>query len=78
MVRKTPFIVAAAFRRRITDMDLEEGDRQRMAASARRQADRFKRRNPEFSYEWFYGAGGLDHWGDLPPDYPNSPRRVMS
>ncbi|MEV3901745.1 hypothetical protein AB0K11_05420 [Mycobacterium sp. NPDC050551] len=76
MVRKTPFIIAAAFRRRITDLDLDEDARERMAALARRQADRMKRRHPDFSYEWFYGACGLDHWGELPPDYP-SPQGPM-
>ncbi|MGA5464438.1 hypothetical protein [Mycobacterium sp. NPDC050041] len=72
VVRKTPFIIAAAFRRRITDLDLDEDARERMAALARRQADRMKRRHPDFSYEWFYGSCGLDHWGELPPEYPNS------
>ncbi|MDO3634442.1 hypothetical protein [Mycolicibacterium arseniciresistens] len=72
MVWKTHFIAAAAFRRRIMDLELDEEDRERTAASARRLADQFKRRHPEFSYEWFYGACGLDHWGELPPEYPNS------
>jgi hypothetical protein len=58
VVRKTPFIIAAAFRRRITDLDLDEDARERMAALARRQADRMKRRHPDFSYEWFYGRAG--------------------
>jgi hypothetical protein len=78
MVWKTHFIMAAAFRRRIEDVDLDEEARERMAATARRQADRLKRRHRGFSYEWFYGACGLDHWGELPPEYPNSRRRVES
>lgn len=58
MVWKTHFIVAATFRKRIEDEDLDEQARERTAALARRQADRFKRRHPDFSYEWFYGACG--------------------
>jgi hypothetical protein len=78
VVRKTHFIVAAAFRRRIEDLDLDEDDRERTAASARRLADRYKRRHPAFSYEWFFGACGLDSWGEVPPPFPNPRRRVAS
>lgn len=78
MVWKTHFIVAAAFRRRIDDLDLDEKVRERTAATARRQADRLKRRHPGFSYEWFYGACGLDHWGELPPPLPGASRRMSN
>lgn len=46
--------------------------RARVAAFARRAADRLKTDNSAFSYEWFYGACGLDNWGYLIPDFPCS------
>ncbi|MCW2551814.1 MAG: hypothetical protein JWR78_1595, partial [Mycobacterium sp.] len=27
--------------------------------------DIFRADDPAFSYEWFFGACGLDNWGDL-------------
>jgi len=49
----------------LTDPGLTAAQRDRIAALVRRLADSFKRMDPAFSYEWFYGACGLDRWGDL-------------
>lgn len=76
MVWKSHFIMAVVLRGRIEDHELDEDDRERTAAMARRLADRLKRRHPGFSYEWFFGACGLDHWGDLPPFIPSLRQRV--
>lgn len=49
----------------LTRSDLAPAQREKLAAMARRFADRFKRWDGSFSYEWFYGACGLDHWGEV-------------
>jgi hypothetical protein len=64
---RTHFVAAAALRRQIVDEDCGDERREWAARMARRLADRFKRSHPEFSYEWFFGACGLDSWGELSP-----------
>jgi hypothetical protein len=67
MAWRTHFVAAAALRRQIVDADCDDDHRERAARTARRLADRFKRSHPDFSYEWFFGACGLDSWGELSP-----------
>lgn len=49
----------------LTRSNLAPAQREKLAVLARRFADKFKRWDGAFSYEWFYGACGLDHWGEL-------------
>jgi hypothetical protein len=51
----------------MTDHECTESSRAKAAVFARRIADIAKQGDPTFSYEWFYGACGLDPWGDLLP-----------
>lgn len=57
--------IAAAIRPVLTEPGRVRASRERIAAFARRTAERLHRDRPAFSIEWFYGACGLDDWGDL-------------
>lgn len=45
--------------------------RESVARFARRTADLLKRDRAAFNYEWFFGACGLDHWGETVPETNN-------
>lgn len=47
------------------DPKMSAAQLEKSAATARRIADVFKRNDPSFCYEWFFGACGLDPWGDV-------------
>lgn len=49
----------------VTDAEMSAEQRERLAATARRLADVFKRYDRTFCFEWFFGACGLDPWGDV-------------
>jgi hypothetical protein len=38
---------------------------ERVAVFSRKAADILARDDPSFSYDWFFGACGLDNWGEL-------------
>lgn len=63
--------VAAAIRSELSHPSRDEARPLDTARRARRFADILKADNPAFSYEWFFGACGLDNWGyvivDLQP-----------
>jgi hypothetical protein len=60
------FQFSTTIRRHLSEQTIPERSRVKVAALARKAADLFKQSDPTFSYEWFYGACGLDKWGDLP------------
>ncbi len=60
--------VAAAVRSELSHPTRNEARPLDAARRARRFADILKADNPAFSYEWFYGACGLDNWGYLMVD----------
>lgn len=39
-----------------------------IAGVAREMADHFKSDNPNFRYDTFFAACGLDEWGEIHPD----------
>lgn len=57
--------IATMIRKTLTDPQATEAQREKVAQLARKLADSIKRWDAGFCYEWFYGACGLDHWGDL-------------
>lgn len=64
--------IADAVRSALTDADGVPNSRERIAVFTRRAADLLKADNAAFSYDWFFGACGLDNWGEPMPD-----RRVV-
>jgi hypothetical protein len=60
--------VAAIIRRELYDSERDAATRPNIARRARRFADCFKADNPAFSYDWFFGACGLDNWGEPLPN----------
>lgn len=68
MVRELHRDIAAAVQCVLSDVSRSEQSRARVAAFGRRAADLLKADDPAFSYEWFFGACGLDSWGDLMSD----------
>ncbi|MCP9274040.1 hypothetical protein [Mycolicibacterium arenosum] len=64
--------IAAIIHARLNDAECGAASRERIAAIARKVADHVKRDDPTFCYEWFYGACGLDPWGDLQPHFDPS------
>jgi len=67
MGRTFYYAVAEIIRERNADPECDEPTRESCAAFARKVADKFRRGDPTFRDEWFFGACGLDHWGDLLP-----------
>ncbi len=65
MVRAVHREVAAIIRTELSDPEREASTHATIAAFTRKVADLFKADNPTFSYEWFFGACGLDNWGEL-------------
>ena len=57
--------ISETIRGAVIDAEISEEQREKVAKLARRLADTIKRFDPAFCYEWFYGACGLDHWGEL-------------
>lgn len=60
--------IAETIRQTLTDPDLSDRSRASVAVFSRQAADLLKADCPTFSYEWFFGACGLDGWGDLLTD----------
>ena len=71
------FEMAAIIHARLADGDCEASTREKIAAFVRRMADLAKQGDPTFSYEWFYGACGLDPWGDLQPHFDTNVKPVV-
>jgi hypothetical protein len=67
MVRAVHPEVAAIIRTELSDPEREASTHATIAAFTRKVADLFKGDNPTFSNEWFFGACGLDNWGELLP-----------
>lgn len=61
------FEFSTTIRTHLSDQTLPNASRARIAVFARKAADLFKQGDPAFSYEWFFGACGLDSRGELPP-----------
>lgn len=59
--------VAAIVHAQLSDPACSATTREKVAAFTRKVADIARRDSPTFCYEWFYGACGLDPWGDLKP-----------
>lgn len=57
--------IAAAIRPVLTEPGRDTASRERVAAFARKTAEILHRGRSTFCIEWFYGACGLDDWGDL-------------
>lgn len=60
--------IADTVRETLTDVELTDPSRESIAMFCRKAADLLKADCPAFSYEWFFGACGLDSWGELLPD----------
>ena len=54
-------------RTELSDPEREASTHATIAVFTRKVADLFKADNPTFSNEWFFGACGLDNWGELLP-----------
>jgi hypothetical protein len=59
--------MAAIIRSTLIDAELGHQRREQIAAFSRRVADTLRSGDPAFSYDWFFGACGLDNWGELLP-----------
>lgn len=57
--------IAELIRETLADPTLSDHSGQSVAVFARKAADLLKADSPSFSYEWFFGACGLDNWGSL-------------
>lgn len=68
MVQQLHREMARTIRHLLTDPGVSDHSRELAAAFSRKAADRLKADCPAFSYEWFFGACGLDSWGELLPD----------
>jgi hypothetical protein len=64
-VRTIYLDVAATIRETLSDPECEQATQLKIAAFARRASDLFRQGDPAFSYDWFFGACGLDNWGEL-------------
>jgi hypothetical protein len=65
MVRVLHRECAEIIRATLTDPKLGHQRRDKVAVFSRKAADIFRTDDPGFSYEWFFGACGLDNWGEL-------------
>ena len=63
MVRVVYCEIAAVIRETLSDPELSDRSRESAAKFSRKAADLLKADYPTFSYEWFFGACGLDTWG---------------
>jgi hypothetical protein len=68
MVRKLHRDFAEIIRTTLTDPELRHPRREKVAVFSRKAADLFRADDAAFGYEWFFGACGLDNWGELLPD----------
>jgi len=57
--------MAKTIRQTLTDPEVSNRSREAAAVFSRKAADLLKADHPTFSYEWFFGACGLDSWGEL-------------
>jgi hypothetical protein len=67
MVRDLHREFAKIIRATLTAAELGHPRREKLAVFSRKAADIFRAGDPAFSYEWFFGACGLDNWGELLP-----------
>jgi hypothetical protein len=65
LYRETAHIVATA----LDDTSDEPAACEAIAKVARKLADAFKTDNPIFRYDKFFGACGLDPWGEVMPNH---------
>ncbi len=65
MVQQLHREMAVAIRQVVTDPEASDRSRELAAAFSRQAADHLKADCPAFSYEWFFGACGLDNWGEV-------------
>lgn len=68
MVRELHREVAEIIRQTLTGGERAHPRREKIAAFSRKAADLFRADDAAFSYEWFFGACGLDNWGELLPE----------
>ncbi len=59
--------MANTIRQTLTDPEMSHRSRESAALFSRKAADLLKADYPTFSNQWFFGAGGLDSWGELLP-----------
>lgn len=64
--------MAATIRQVVIDPEVSDRSRELAAAFSRQAADHLKADCPAFSYDWFFGACGLDNWGELLTDQTTS------
>lgn len=65
MDRQFQYRLSVTIHAGLNDAQLTIRQREQIAATTRRLADSLKRGDRSFCFEWFYGACGLDPWGDL-------------
>jgi hypothetical protein len=65
MVRRIHREVAELIHAELCDSVEDEARREIIAVFSRKAADVLNKDDPSFSYDWFYGACGLDNWGEL-------------
>ena len=71
VVRDIHRAVSYAVRSVLDDARDDEQIRGNIAKFGRKAADILGAGDPSFSYDWFFGACGLDNWGELFPLLPS-------
>ena len=67
MLRELHREFAEIVRATLTDPELGHPRGEKVAVSTRKAADIFRADDRAFSYEWFFGACGVDNLGELLP-----------
>jgi hypothetical protein len=67
MVRELHREIAEIIGTTLTDPERGHLRREKVAVFSRKAADLFRAHDVAFGYEWFFGACGLDNWGELLP-----------
>ena len=67
MIRQLHRDIADTIRQILDDTEPGHPRLETVAAFTRRAADLLKADDRALNYEWFFGACGLDNWGELMP-----------
>ena len=76
MSQKDYRLIAANIRRRL-DIEASEYGLLAIARLARDLANTFKGVNPDFRFDIFFEACGLDEWGNLKGEFKNGPAPTL-